>query len=171
MQWGRTLHQMTWYIYTSDQRQGMVLLYKTDLSDRLYTIPLTPTGALKLSFPFPNLTGDPKLAATPTKILVVWTEYPPALSSSTDTIYDMIYVDLNSYNEMPQPNPLETLASTPAALESSKLYSYPTKDTVTISNTLNNLDVDVYDFVKACQLWFNALRVQRCTFHNTDAVF
>ena len=78
MQWGRTFHKILWYIYKSNQRQGTVLFSKTDISDGFYQIPMTPTGALKLDFPFPNLPGEPKLLAIPTKILMGWTEYTPA---------------------------------------------------------------------------------------------
>ena len=57
MQWGRTLNRILWYVYTADRRQGTVLLSKTDLSDGFYQFHLTPSGALSLATPFPNLPG------------------------------------------------------------------------------------------------------------------
>ena len=88
---------------------------------------LNPTGALKLAFPFPNLTADPKLASIPKKISMGWTESPPVFSAATETIFDLIHVDLELSNAMNQPHPLEKLASRNVALKLYKPNPYPIK--------------------------------------------
>ena len=171
MQWGKTLHRVLWYIYTADQRQGPVLLSKTDLSDGFYQIPLTPTGALKLAVPFPHLPGEPPLVAIPTRLPMGWTESPSAFSAMTETIADLINQDLASSSMMPAPHPLESKASTYVPIVPSAPDPFPLKEAGPLRPKLAYVDVYVDDFVKLAQGWLNALRVRRHTFHNIDKVF
>ena len=171
MQWGRTINRILWYIYTADQRQGPVLLSKTDLSDGFYQIPLTPSGALKLAVPFPSLPGEPPLVAIPTRLPMGWTESPPAFSATTETVADLINHDLGTSLDMPPPHPLESLASTYIPIEPSVPDPFPLKEAGPIRPKLAYVDVYVDDFVKMVQGWFNAMRVRRHTFHNIDKVF
>ena len=172
MQWGRTINRVLWYIYSADQRQGPVLLSKTDLSDGFYQIPLTPSGALKLAVPFPHLPGEPPLVAIPTRLPMGWTESPAAFSAATETVADLINHDLASSMAMPPPHPLESKASTAApAITPSVPDPFPLKEAGPIRPRLAYVDVYVDDFVKLVQGWYNAMRVRRHTFHNIDKVF
>ena len=90
---------------------------------------LNSTCALKLTFPFPNLPLESKLAEIQKKLPMGWTESPPVFSVATETIFDLINVDLESSNVMPQTHPLETLASTPDILEMYEPHPYPIKET------------------------------------------
>ena len=171
MQWGRTINRVLWYIYTADQRQGPVLLSKTDLSDGFYQIPLTPSGALKLAVPFPHLPGEPPLVAIPTRLPMGWTESPPAFSAFSETVADLINHDLAASMEMPPPHPLETKASTYVPIMPSQPDPFPLKEAGPMRPKLAYVDAYVDDFVKAVQGWYNAMRVRRHTFHNIDKVF
>ena len=110
-----------------------MLFSKTDISDGFDQIPLTPTGALKLAVPLPKLPGEPKLLAILINPPMGWTEYTTAFSAATETIANLINVDLKSSNAMPQPHPVETLASTPVALDPSEINTYPIKKTGNLS--------------------------------------
>ena len=171
MQWGRTINRVLWYIYSADQRQGPVLLSKTDLSDGFYQIPLTPSGALKLAVPFPQLPGEPPLVAIPTRLPMGWTESPPAFSATTETVADLINHDLAASFAMPPPHPLESKASTFTPLTPSSPDPFPLKEAGPVRPKLAYVDVYVDDFVKLAQGWYNAMRVRRHTFHNIDKVF
>ena len=117
MQWGKTLHRLLQYIFTADARHGPVLLSKTDLSDGFYQLGLTPTGALKLTNPFPSLSGEPPLVAIPTGLPMGWTELPPAFSSVTETITDMVNEQLESSTRIPPLHKYETATSTHVPIE------------------------------------------------------
>ena len=52
---GKSLTCPFWYDSTDGQRHGPVLLSKNYLSGGFYQILPTPSGALELAFPFPNL--------------------------------------------------------------------------------------------------------------------
>ena len=171
MQWGRTLNRVLWYIYSADQRQGPVQMAKTDLSDGFYQIPLTPSGALKLAVPFPNLPGEPPLVAIPTRLPMGWTESPPAFSAVTETVTDLINEAIESSVTMPPPHPMEAPASTWVPLTPSLPDPYPLVETGPIRPALAYVDVYVDDFIKLAQGWFNALRVRRHTFHHIDEAF
>ena len=171
MQWGRTLNRILWYIYTADRRQGPVQMSKTDLSDGFYQIPLTPSGALKLAVPFPNLPGEPPLVAIPTRLPMGWTESPPAFSAVTETVTDLINEALESSATMPPPHPMEAPASKLVPLTPSTPDPYPIVESGPVRPPLAYVDVYVDDFVKLAQGWFNALRVRRHTFHEIDKAF
>ena len=117
MQWGRTLDRVLSRIYYADRRHGPVLLSKIDLADGFYHVPLTPTGALKLAVPFPNLPSEPQLVAIPTVLPMGWTESPPTFSSVTEIITDVINESLEreAANIAPA-HDLELAASTPIPL-------------------------------------------------------
>jgi len=66
IQWGRALHRLLWYVFTANELHGPVLLSKTDLSDGFYQLHLTPSSALKLAIPFPQVANDPPLIVDPT---------------------------------------------------------------------------------------------------------
>ena len=89
MQWGRTLHQVLWFIYNADRQHGPVLLSKTDLSNSFYQTPLTPTGALKLAVPFESSDQEPLVGMVPMRLPMGWTQSPPAFSATTETIADL----------------------------------------------------------------------------------
>ena len=171
MQWGRTLNRILWYIYTADRRQGPVQMSKTDLSDGFYQIPLTPSGALKLAVPFPNLPGEPPLVAIPTRLPMGWTESPPAFSAVTETVTDLINEALESSATMPPPHPMEAPASKLVPLTPSTPDPYQIVESGPVRSPLAYVDVYVDDFVKLAQGWFNALRVRRHTFHEIDKAF
>ena len=171
MQWGRTINRVLWYIYTADQRQGPVLLSKTDLSDGFYQIPLTPSGALKLAVPFPSLPGEPPLVAIPTRLPMGWTESPPAFSAATETVADLINYDIAASIDMPPPHHLESKASTYFPPTPTAPDPFPLKEAGPMRPKLAYVDVYVDDFVKLVQGWYNATRVRRHTFHNIDKMF
>jgi len=172
MQWGRTLHRILWFIYTADRRRGPVLLSKTDLSDGFYQFHLTPTGALKLATPFPNLPSEPELVAIPTRLPMGWTESPPGFSAMTETVADVINSTLEQSPPGPsRPHPLEDVASVPVPLLPSTPDPHPVIDTGPIRPALEYADVYVDDFVNAAQGKANARRVLRTTFHAIDSVF
>jgi hypothetical protein len=173
MQWGKTLDRVLvlWYIYYADRRQGPVLLSKTDLADGFYRIPLTPMGALKLAVPFPHSPSEPKLLAIPTVLPMGWTESPPAFSAVTETIADIINMDLECEAEpVPPAHNLEAAASTPTPLLPSVPDPSPIIDTGPKRPKLAYVDVFVDDFIKLCQGWLNSLRVRRSTYHTIDAI-
>ena len=152
MQWGRTLHRLLWYVFSADQRHGPVLLSKTDLSDGFYQLPLTPSGALKLDVPFPNLPGQPPLIAIPTMLPMGWTKSPPAFSAFTETIAGFANKQLEeTLDYMPPPHPLESMASSPMPLSTSIPEQHPFLDTGPSRPPLVYVDVYVDDFVKAAQ--------------------
>ena len=170
MQWGKTFHRMLWYIFSADRRHGPVLLSKTDLADGFYQIPLTPSGALKLAVPFPSDTGEP-LLAIPTRLPMGWTESPPAFSSVTETIANLVNAKLASSQTIPPSHHLEAAASTHVPLaRSNTVDAYPIQDGGPKRAPLAYTDVYVDDFVKAAQGWRNALRVQRHTYRTIDTV-
>ena len=121
---------------------------------------LNSTCALKLTFPFPNLPLESKLAEIQKKLPMGWTESPPVFSVATETIFDLINVDLESSNSMTQPHPLEMIASTPVELNPYKPNPYSIKETSPLRPPLACVDVDVDDCIKACHGWFNAFRVR-----------
>ena len=160
MQWGRAFHRMLWYIFTADRRHGSVLLSKTDLANGFYQIPLTPSGALKLAVPFPSDEGEEPLLAIPTRLPMGWTESPPAFSSVTETIADLVNEKLAASPDIPPKHHLEAAASTPAPdLTRSTVDAYPIQDGGPLREPLAYTDVYVDDFIKAAQGWKNALRV------------
>ena len=171
MQWGRTLNRVMWYVLNADTRHGPVLLAKTDLSDGFYQLHLTPSGALKLAVPFTSRDKEP-MVAIPTRLPMGWTESPPAFSSVTETIADLVNEALESDQVIPPPHTLEALASTPVQISNPHSKDdFPIQDVGPIRPPLAYVDVYVDDFIKLAQGWANALRVRRHTYHNIDRVF
>ena len=162
---------MLWYIFSADRGHRPVLLSKTDLADSFYQIPLTPSGALKLADPFPNKDGKP-LLAIPTCLPMGWTELPPAFSSVTETIADLVNKKLAASQDIPPAHPLE--AATLTLVLPSKPTTVnvcPIQDGGYRRPQLAYTDMYVDDFITAVQGWKNALRVQRHTYHSIDSVF
>ena len=171
MQWGRTLDRVLSRIYYADRRHGPVLLSKTDLADGFYRIPLTPTGALKLAVPFPNLPSEPQLVAIPTVLPMGWTESPPAFSSVTETITDVINESLEREADTIAPaHDLEPAASTSVPLLPSIPDPSPIIEAGPIRPRLAYVDCFVDDFIKLCQGWLNGIRVRRATYHIIDSI-
>jgi hypothetical protein len=171
MQWGRTLNHILWYVSTANRRQGTVLLSKTDLSDSFYQFHLTPSGALSLATPFPNLPGEPQLVAIPTVLPMGWTESPPAFFAVTETVADLVNESLEASAGMPPPHPLEPIATVLPALQTSLPDQHPVIDSGPLHPKLAYTNVYVDDFCKAAQGWLNAIRVRRTTYHAIDSVF
>ena len=119
---------------SADWRHGPVLLSKTDLSNGFYQLPpLTPSGALKLTVPFPHLPHEPPLLAIPTSLPMMgcWTESPPAFSAFTENIADIVNEQLESEDpaSMPPAHLLEPAASSPVPLAPSIPEQHPLLDT------------------------------------------
>ena len=155
MQWGKALHRVLWYIFHADTRHGPVLLSKTDLSDGFYQLHLNPTSALKLAVPFDHK-GQPHIAI-PTRLPMGWTESPPAFSSVTETIADVVNANLESHQAIPPSHPLEASASTLVPVpDPNATNQYPVLDTGPIRPCLAYVD----NFIKLAQGWHNAMRIR-----------
>jgi hypothetical protein len=100
-----------------------------------------------------------------------WTESPPAFSSVTETIADLINEKLEAPNAViPPAHNLEPAASTQVPLLPSVPDPSPILDTGPIRPRLAYVDVFVDDFIKLCQGWLNSIRVCKHTYHTIDSI-
>lgn len=127
------------------------MLSKTDLSNRFYQIPLTPTGALKLAVPFKPSTQE-QLVALPTRLPMGWTQLPPAFSATIETIADLANAYLKADCFIFGQHPLEAAASTPVGITNpTAVDAYPIQASGPIRSPLAYIDVYIDNFVKLAQ--------------------
>jgi hypothetical protein len=81
MQFGKAIERLRTKVVYSDPTLGPCLLYKIDMSDGFYRIPLSTSGSLKLAVMLPLFPGFPPLVAVPLVLPMGWTEGNPHHSS------------------------------------------------------------------------------------------
>ena len=168
---GKDSHCLLWMIYHADCCIGPVYISKMDLSNRFYQFHLTPTGALSLATPFPNLPHEPKLVSMPTRLPMGWMQSPPTFSTGTKTIANLINEALETNHKIPAPHHLEAHSFWSMALLPSTLDPYPMLKTGPLQLSLAYVNVFVDNFCKLAQGWDNCLQVKRQTYHSIDWVF
>ena len=84
-----------WYVTSSGHRHGTVILSKTKLSGGIYQIPLTPSGSIKLSVPYKNLSLEPQLVAVPIYLPIGWKKSHPNLSYTTKNVAEIANENFN----------------------------------------------------------------------------
>jgi hypothetical protein len=90
----------------SNPKFGENLLYKVDISDGFYRVPLTLSSILKLGVALPSFPGMPPLIAFPLVLPMGWTESPPFFCAFTETICDLTNEALRKHQRFP-PHHLE----------------------------------------------------------------
>jgi len=107
MQFGGALDRILFRVWTADPSHGPVYMFKLDLSDGFYRVPLSSAAIPALGVLLP---GPDNLVAFPLVLPMGWSESPPFFCALTETIVDIA-------NQLfpfwaPPSHPLEALAAT-----------------------------------------------------------
>jgi hypothetical protein len=79
-------------------------MYKVDISNGFYRVPLSTSGVLKLGVCLPEFPGLPKLVAFPLVLPMGWTESPPFFCCFTKTACDLANIELQQNKRGPAHN-------------------------------------------------------------------
>ncbi len=109
MQFGKANEQLLQRLVHSNPKFGPCSMYKLDIADGFYRVPLTTSGVLKLGVVLPKFPGQPPLIAFPLVLPMGWTESPPFFCYFTETACDMANADLRKNIRHP-PHHLEAQA-------------------------------------------------------------
>ena len=100
MQYGRALDRLICEIVYADPALGYVLLLKTDVSDGFYRIGLRPEDAPKLGLIIPSGADEEPMVAIPLTLPTGWKNFPPILSTATETVADLANKSLHSHQRI-----------------------------------------------------------------------
>ena len=108
MQFGKANERLMDVLARANPKFGPCYMYKVDISDGFYRVPLSTTGSLKLGVCLPALPDVPgeALVAFPLDLPMGWTESPPFFCAFTETACDLANQDLRKNVRAP-PHPLE----------------------------------------------------------------
>jgi hypothetical protein len=111
MQFGKAMERLLQANVAADPAHGPNVMYKVDISDGFYRIPLSTPGILKLGVLLLYFPGLPALVAFPLVVLPMgWTESPPFFCCFTETICDLVNEGLRKNIRFPA-HRLETHAN------------------------------------------------------------
>jgi hypothetical protein len=112
MQFGKANERLMDVLARANPKFGPCYMYKVDISDGFYRVPLSTTGSLKLGVCLPALPDVPgeALVAFPLDLPMGWTESPPFFCAFTETACDLANQDLRKNVRAP-PHPLEDRAA------------------------------------------------------------
>lgn len=90
MQFGTALPRLLHVIFNADPRWGPVWLFKNDLSDGFFRIPMNSDGIPQLGAIMPHVPGQPEpVVAFHLSLPMGWTGSPPGFSTFTETVADV----------------------------------------------------------------------------------
>jgi hypothetical protein len=77
MQFGKANERLWKIMMEANPKFGLLFMYKIDISDGFYRVPLSTSGVPKLGVCLPPFDGLPPLVAFPLVLPMGWTESPP----------------------------------------------------------------------------------------------
>jgi hypothetical protein len=109
MQFGRALHDILCLILESNPQFGPVYMCKIDIADKFYRVWLLPADIPKLGVVFPTKDDGEPLTGPPLVIPMGWVNYPPYVTSTTETICDLANASLKQQTSS-FPHQLDTIS-------------------------------------------------------------
>jgi hypothetical protein len=109
MQFGKANERLQSHLVKSNPKYGDCHMYKVDISDGFYRVPLSTSGVPKLGVCLPKFPGLPELVAFPLVLPMGWTESPPFFCCFTETACDLANEELR-HNKRSPSHPLEEKA-------------------------------------------------------------
>jgi hypothetical protein len=180
MQFGKANERLMTKLLHANPRFGSCHMYKIDIGDGFYRIPLSTSGVPKLGVCLPPFPGLPPLVAFPLVLPMGWTESPPFFCCFTETACDLANSTLRQNLRSPI-HPLEALAGAADRLPNPERGedNHPLRPTPLshqrrlATKPLSFVDVFVDDFCAVGQdHHMNPLSNQRRTLmHTIDKVF
>jgi hypothetical protein len=101
MQFGKAIERLMQSLTRANPKFGDNRLYKVDISDGFYRVPLALSSILKLGVALPTFPGMPPLIAFPLVLPMGWTESPPFFCAFTETICDLTNEALRKHQCFP----------------------------------------------------------------------
>jgi hypothetical protein len=101
MQFGKAIERLMQGLTRANPKFGDNNLYKVDISDGFYRVPLALSSILKLGVALPTFPGMPPLIAFPLVLPMGWTESPPFFCAFTETICDLTNEALRKHQRFP----------------------------------------------------------------------
>ena len=175
MQFGRTTKRLQQMVASANPRYGPVYMYKIDISDGFYRVPVTTSGAIKLGVVLPPLVGTEPLVAFPLVLPMGWAESPPFFCEFTETACDLTNQDFHARRTYPE-HPLESRAGAMDAIRPDEQMDAPNPHShqrTRLRSPLTYMDVYVDDFCGAGQEnpTYLMRHQRRALLHNIDRVF
>jgi hypothetical protein len=94
MQFGKANKRLILALTQADPRFGENYMYKIDISDGFYRVPLSTSGVPKLGVCLPTFPGQSPLIAFPLVLPMGWMESPPFFCCFTETACDLTNAEL-----------------------------------------------------------------------------
>jgi hypothetical protein len=101
MQFGKANERLQSHLVKVNPRYGDCHMYKVDILDGFYRVPLSTSGVPKLGVCLPKFPGLPELVTFPLVLPMGWTESPPFFCSFNKTACNLTNMELRKKNKAP----------------------------------------------------------------------